>query len=252
MVSYDRLVLHYQNGYTALKPSGRFDFDRPDGTLAGLERKIETQSLSDRVLDAAEAVVVRQGIGNLTLDAVAAEAGMSKGGLLHHFASKDRLIEAMVLRCAGQWRECAIGAYEAAEPGTGRMARVLLNHLADAQAWTDQCQRSSSAVFAALVQNPRLIEPMRAVYGELRERLAQDGLAPGVGETVIAAMDGLWLYRVLGLATVDQNLMDRIRHTLEPMLERAPQHREPPDAAQTPVPAAGLAGAHHRQSPAQD
>ena len=90
-----------------------------------MERKTENQSLTDRVLDAAEAVVVRQGIGNLTLDAVASEAGISKGGLLHHFASKDRLIEAMVLRCAQGWRECVIGAYEAAEPGRGRMARAM-------------------------------------------------------------------------------------------------------------------------------
>jgi AcrR family transcriptional regulator len=194
-----------------------------------MERKPETPaapSLTDRVLDAAEAVVVRQGIGSLTLDAVAAEAGISKGGLLHHFASKDRLIEAMVLRCARGWRECVIGAYEDAAPGRGRMARAMLGHLADAKEWTDQCQQSSSAVFAALVQNPRLIEPMRGVYSELRQRLSEDGLAPGVGETVVAAMDGLWLCRVLGLATVDQGLMDRIRLTLEPLLGRSA-----PDAA---------------------
>jgi AcrR family transcriptional regulator len=205
------------------------------------ERK-DSISLTDRVLDAAEAVVVRQGIGNLTLDAVASEAGMSKGGLLHHFASKDRLIEAMVLRCAASWRECAIGAYEESQPGPGRMARALLNHLEDAQAWTEQCQRSSSAVFAALVQNPRLIEPMRGVYGEIRRRLSDDGLAPGIGETVIAAMDGLWLYRVLGLATVDQSLMDRIRRTLEPLLEQSDGERGPVARAETPEPPASHSG----------
>ena len=38
--------------------------------------------LRGALLDAAEAVVARQGVANLTFDAVAAEAGMSKGGLL--------------------------------------------------------------------------------------------------------------------------------------------------------------------------
>ena len=38
-----------------------------------------------RLLDAAAAVVRRDGAGALTLDAVAAEAGVSKGGLLYHF-----------------------------------------------------------------------------------------------------------------------------------------------------------------------
>ena len=102
--------------------------------------------------------------------------------------------------------------------GPGRMARALLGHLADAQAWTEQCQQSSSAAFAALAQNPRLIEPMRAVYEELRGRLIEDGLEPGAGETVLVAMDGLWLNRVLGLAPVDRQRMDRIRHALEKLL----------------------------------
>src|SRR5205809_615370 len=99
--------------------------------------------LPGKLLDAAEAVVVRQGIANLTLDAVAAEAGMSKGGLLHHFPTKDRLVEALV---------------------------------------------------------------------------AEDGLPPGVGETIAAAIDGLWLDWVLGLAPVNQEVVVRVRIALEDML----------------------------------
>jgi AcrR family transcriptional regulator len=175
------------------------------------------------MLDAAEAVVVRQGIANLTLDAVAAEAKMSKGGLLHYFPSKDRLIESLVARCAECWRDGFNRACEAAPAGPGRMARALLSHLADTQGWSEQCQRSSSAAFAALAQNPNLIEPMRATYGELRQRLAEDGLAPGVAETVLVAMDGLWLNRVLGLAPVDQERMDMIRRALETLVIPAPR-----------------------------
>lgn len=173
------------------------------------------------MLDAAEAVVVRQGIANLTLDAVAADAKMSKGGLLHYFPTKDRLIEGLVTRCAEHWREGSQEAFDATPPGPGRMARALLGHLSDTQAWTDQCVQSSSAAFAALAQNPRLIEPMRAVYAELRQRLVEDGLPAGVGDTILVAMDGLWLNRVLGLAPVDADRMNRIRRTLETLLTPA-------------------------------
>lgn len=185
-----------------------------------MDRK-DAPTLRDRILDAAEAVVVRQGIANLTLDAVAAEARMSKGGLLHYFPSKDRLVEALVTRCAEYWREGSILAFEATPEGPGRMARALLSHLGNAREWTEQCQRSSSAAFAALAQNPRLIEPMRTVYSELRRRVAEDGLSPGIGETVLVAMDGLWLNRVLGLAPVDQTRMNRIRQTLESLVTPA-------------------------------
>jgi AcrR family transcriptional regulator len=176
----------------------------------------------DGLLDAAEAVVARQGFANLTLDAVAAEAGMSKGGLLHHFRTKDLLIEALVTRAAQNWRACWMGSYENAPEGPGRMTRGLLNHcLSDAQTWTEQLRRSSSAVFAALAQNPSLIEPMRAAYSDLHRRIADDGLPPGVGEAVVTAIDGLWLYWVLGLVPVDQDLMRRLRSALEEMLARS-------------------------------
>jgi AcrR family transcriptional regulator len=182
-----------------------------------------SSSLRNRILDAAEGVVVRQGIANLALDAVAARAGISKGGLLYHFPSKDRLVEAMVSRCADQWRAGVFAAHDRAVPGPGRMARALLSQLEDARCWTDQCQQSSSAVFAALAQNPRLIEPLRAVYVELRTTLETDGLPTGVSELILVALDGLWLNRVLGLSSVDKSRLEVIRRELEAMVKRA-QH----------------------------
>ena len=174
------------------------------------------------MIDAAETVVIRRGIANLTLEAAATEAGVSKGGLLHHFPSKDRLIEAMVQRSAENWRKCYTEGYEREPPGPGRQCRALLNHcLSDAEGWTQELQRSSSACFAALAQNPSLMAPMRAAYSELQERVANDGLPPGVGEAVAAAIDGLWLYWVLGLAEVNQSLVGRVRIALEDMLARS-------------------------------
>jgi AcrR family transcriptional regulator len=184
--------------------------------------KRTTLKLQNTLLDATEAVVARQGIANLTLDAVAAEARMSKGGLLHHFPSKDRLVEALVIRTAEGWRSCYTEAYERTQEGPGRMARALLDHcLSDAKCWTEELRRSSSAIFAALAQNPALIQPMRAVYADLHRRIAQDGLPSGVGEAVAAAIDGLWLDWVLGIVPLDQVRVVRVRRALEDMLARA-------------------------------
>ncbi|OBB28611.1 TetR family transcriptional regulator [Mycolicibacterium peregrinum] len=52
-------------------------------------------SSRDRILDAYEDVLAVEGERYATLDAVAAKAGVSKGGLLYHFPSKDRLAEAL-------------------------------------------------------------------------------------------------------------------------------------------------------------
>ena len=58
----------------------------------------EERSTRDRLLDAFESIIVGAGSKAATLDAVAAEAGVSKGGLLYHFHSKEALVDAMIAR----------------------------------------------------------------------------------------------------------------------------------------------------------
>jgi AcrR family transcriptional regulator len=194
----------------------------PAATSAAPVRAAASGSRVDELLDAAEAVIVRDGIASLTLDAVAAEAKVSKGGLLHHFPNKDRLVEALVMRTARSIREHNASAFESAAEGPGRMVRGLLAAtLCDMQDWCTTCQRSSVAAFSALAHNPALIEPMRAAYADLHRRVAEDDLPPGVGDAVVAAIDGMWLYWVLGLMPVDQAMIVRVRKALEAFLESA-------------------------------
>ncbi|SDH28856.1 DNA-binding transcriptional regulator YbjK [Leifsonia sp. 98AMF] len=57
-------------------------------------------SARDRVLDAFEELLAEQSERAATLDAVAARAGVSKGGLLYHFASKEALAAGVLDRFA--------------------------------------------------------------------------------------------------------------------------------------------------------
>lgn len=52
------------------------------------------------MLDAYESILIAEGERAATLDAVARTAGVSKGGLLYHFASKDALALALAERLA--------------------------------------------------------------------------------------------------------------------------------------------------------
>ncbi len=52
----------------------------------------------DKVLDAFEAILIGDGERSATIEATARAAGVSKGGLLYHFASKDALESAVVER----------------------------------------------------------------------------------------------------------------------------------------------------------
>lgn len=182
------------------------------------------------LLDAAEEVALRDGVAKLTFDAVAAEAGMSKGGVLHHFASKDQLIEAMVRRTACEWRECYMSAYESTPEGPGRMARGILSHcLLGDESWTEPLRRRFSCVLAALAQNPSLVQSMRETYSDIYTRLENDGLPPGTGEAIGAAIDGIWLSWAMRFCDVEADFLQRIHRVLSTLLEQALSQTAPAD-----------------------
>ena len=57
-------------------------------------------SARDRILDSFEDILIKEGERAATMDAVAADAGVSKGGLLYHFRSKEAMVEALCERLA--------------------------------------------------------------------------------------------------------------------------------------------------------
>lgn len=191
----------------------------------------------DRLLDAAEEVIQREGLGHLRLEAVARRAGLSKGGLLHHFPSKDALVDALVARRAAEWRAEVEAAIEAQPPGPGRVPRALLALcLSGSREWSETQRRSCQLCLTALVHDPKRVEPMRAFNRELRARLAQDGLAPGVGEAVLLAVDGLWFGWLLGVTEPTPTRLEEMRAALQRWVEQA--EGQPPRRARPRRPAA--------------
>lgn len=80
------------------------DSAAPDAATAAAAAAITPSgapvSARDRVLDAFEELLAEQSERAATLDAVAARAGVSKGGLLYHFASKEALAAGVLDRFA--------------------------------------------------------------------------------------------------------------------------------------------------------
>lgn len=64
----------------------------------------------DKVINAALRVIERDGVAALSYESVAAESGLTKGGVLYHFASREELLEALHERFAEQWETELVGA----------------------------------------------------------------------------------------------------------------------------------------------
>jgi AcrR family transcriptional regulator len=65
------------------------------------ERKKQPELVRRSLLDCAAKLAADQGVAALSVQAVADAAGVTKGGLFHHFASKQALLEAVMVDLLG-------------------------------------------------------------------------------------------------------------------------------------------------------
>lgn len=179
----------------------------------------EVHSARCCLLDAAEEIVNRHGVGRLTLQAVAEQAGLSKSGLLHYFPSKDELINALVSRTVVLWSESLNEAIQRQPAGPQRTARGLLECcLGEMSAWNERLRRSSTALLAVLVHGPGRATPMHDFYRQLHASMIAEAPENSAGDLVLAVVDGIWLRWVTGLAPLDEAQVVQLRDTLRQLL----------------------------------
>jgi AcrR family transcriptional regulator len=177
-----------------------------------------------RILDAAEQVVLRDGVGHLTLEASAAQAGLSKGGVLYHFPTRDALVSAMVARIIEQFEE-DIAAYlpDADAPDHGRPGAFTRAYVrATMEPVTEGEERLGAALLAAAAAEPELLQPLQKAADGWQARLVDDGLDPATATVVRLACDGLWLCDLFGLASPRDDLRARVAAVLETMTGEGP------------------------------
>ena len=80
----------------------------------------------ERILDAAQQLVLQRGFAGTSVDAVLGQAGVTKGGFFHHFSSKSELGRALVERYAASDEQILEDFMAAAEAQTADPAEQLI------------------------------------------------------------------------------------------------------------------------------
>ncbi|PSL45902.1 TetR family transcriptional regulator [Salsuginibacillus halophilus] len=163
------------------------------------------------ILRAAARVVEEKGVMHLTLDAVAKEAGVSKGGLLYHFPTKEALVEGMVKQISAMYQEEAAKFVEEDEDTAGAWTRAYIH---ETFRQTEEEKEMNAGMLAAIAVNPELLNPVRNSYKRWRERIAEDGIDETEATIALLASDGLWLTELFGLVPLDDEQREKIYETL--------------------------------------
>ncbi|MFH9138780.1 TetR/AcrR family transcriptional regulator [Streptomyces sp. NPDC017524] len=169
-----------------------------------------------KILEAATRVVQREGVKSVTFDSVAAEAGLTKGGLLYHFASRDDLVRAIHQHLADQWEADLVAAAGKPAAEATREERLA----AYARVAIQSATRAELLLMLEGSTNPAHAAVWEAVTERWAPSPASSAEDPAALDRFIVrlAADGLWLYESLTAEPLDPGMRravaDRISDAL--------------------------------------
>lgn len=175
-----------------------------------METISHSSSIKETIIHATLSVMLRDGLRNLSMDAVARESNLSKGGLFHHFHSKDELLAGLMHFVAEHMRQALTERAER-DPHPGGWLRALVTLAfsdveprpadltpAEALLLSTLKERLLASLLAIAAHDRTLLNPMKAVFFGVAQRLR----AEPEGDDQIAlwlAVEGLMFFRIMQL-----------------------------------------------------
>ena len=170
---------------------------------------------------AAERVVSRDGAARLTIEAVAAEAGISKASVLYDYKTKQALIRAVVERRVAA--ECTRLRKIMEELGPapdctiqGCIAAVANRSLSDADRQVALC------LTAALAQDPELRAPIQQKCRQQIAEILETSSRPRNALLAFLALEGLKLLECFGIYTWPENERRRLLEEISELAAGGP------------------------------
>jgi AcrR family transcriptional regulator len=178
---------------------------------------MDSSSKKATILKVACRLVRERGASQLTLDAVAKEAGVSKGGLLYHFPSKEMLIQAILSDFLDRFDS---DTEEEALTNTSLNNRWAQAYLIKTFEISKEDLEMSTGILAAAANNPLLLEPMLQRYVLWQNRMTVECLDPVEATVARLAADGLFFCDLFGFAPLEPELRSSVLAYLLKMIEK--------------------------------
>ncbi|MDA3416548.1 TetR/AcrR family transcriptional regulator [Pseudomonas aeruginosa] len=163
----------------------------------------------DHLLDAAEAVIAREGAAGLTIDAVAKEMGITKGGVQYCFGTKDALIDAIFER----WGKAYDSLFEAV---AGKQPTPLTR--VPTQRSDELSSSKAAALMAALIQTPEHLEGSNQWYRSRLEGLDLSAPEGRRARLAFLAVEGAFMLRYFRLMDIGQDEWDSMLDDVRALL----------------------------------
>ncbi len=180
----------------------------------------------DGVLDAAQRVVSRDGAVGLTLEAVAAEAGISKASVLYDYRNKQALIRAVIERRVALEEAHARDTIDrlAGEPDAAIRGRIA----AAFRTRPDEDRAVALSLCAALAQDAELRRPIQDAVRRVMDEIEATSAAPRGARLAFLAAEGMKLLEWFGLREWSAAERDELGRDMRWLAGQTPPPTPPP------------------------
>jgi AcrR family transcriptional regulator len=147
-----------------------------------------------RILDAAVRVVQRDGVTAVTFDSVAAEAELTRGGIMYHFPSREDLLAALHKHLADRWEATLLADAGRPLDELGADDRLAAYIRVSARSAT----RAELQLMLEAATHPEWAAPWSSVLERWAPLPDDAGDAAATARLVARlAADGLWMFEAL-------------------------------------------------------
>jgi AcrR family transcriptional regulator len=165
------------------------------------------------LLDAALAAIAEAGATTFTLDSIAKRAGVSKGALLHHFATRSVLIEAVVKERVDQFWQQVQKLVLAETEAHGRVTRAYVRAITDGEGALSRTWRGLSTAF---VTDPSLMHLWRDTLRHYQSGIEAECNACSAVWIARLAADSLWTSELFGNSRIQPAAREKlVRHLID-------------------------------------
>jgi AcrR family transcriptional regulator len=169
----------------------------------------------EKILDAAKEVARDSGFGNISLDAIAARAGVSKGGLLYNFPNKAALMRALVADFIAEFEA------ELDEHAHGSRGELVSAYVHLFAVKYDETEPAGVGLLAAIAEDPDFLKPIKAFHRRLLDRLKDDAEDYTAMLIVYLVLEGMQSMKLLDTNVLTKDETATVMAALEKLAERA-------------------------------
>ena len=181
--------------------------------------KTKAPETTARILDAVMQLILQGGLPAVTLSAVCRKAGLSKGGLMHHFPTKEALVDAFLQQSVRDYLDLVQQTAEQHAAGAGKRAKAILElFLGEAKDCEPGMDGECAAVMVALIQGSGGKSLVDEVYQTLFHLIRDDGLSRDLADLIVVTIDGVWLQSMITADEMIAPRTKRIRNKLNQLI----------------------------------